>query len=431
MRFGTVAIVGRTNVGKSTFLNACLGEKLAIVSPLPQTTRDDLLGVVHRPDAQIAFTDTPGLHRPKNELGRRMNAKALDTLRNHDVAVFMTDVLSLQTKKPAQGEYDPIHPDDRRLLQMLHPDVPCVLVLNKTDLIKDKSQLLPLLVALNEAREFAALIPISVLEGDGVDRVLDEIVRHLPEAPAVYPTDTLTNRPVSFFAREYIREQVLLQTRSEVPHATAVSIDKYEDGKTLCRITATIHVEKVGQRSILVGKGGERIKELGTQARLEIERLVGKRVHLELFVRISERWKDMPRQLQELGYDAGSGGRSLVSALPASSEPKRKPARKPPVERPVGRFRRGAQGSAQPLNAASKSAASKSAASKSAAAATKPNLSAKTGSKPAAPASAKPAADPRLASASKPARGGKKPFARSQVKKVTRKRTAPPRSRKP
>jgi GTPase len=316
MRFGTVAIVGRTNVGKSTFLNACLGEKLAIVSPLPQTTRDELLGVLHRPDAQIAFTDTPGLHRPKNELGRRMNAKALDTLRNHDLAIFIVDATASPRRKPAHGEVDPIHPDDRRLLQMLHPDVPCVLVLNKVDLVKDKALLLPLIAAYNQARNFVAIVPTSVLKAEGVERVLDEVVPHLPEGKGPYSDDTLTNRPVSFFAREYIREQVLLQTHNEVPHAVAVSIDRFEEGKRLCRISATIHVEKTGQRSILVGHGGERIKELGTQARLEIERLVGKQVHLELFVRVSDRWKDMPRQLQELGYDAGSGGRSLENALP-------------------------------------------------------------------------------------------------------------------
>ncbi len=326
-RFGTVAIVGRTNVGKSTFLNACLGEKLAIVSPLPQTTRDELLGVVNYGSAesgnvQIAFTDTPGLHRPKTELGRRMNARALDSVRSHDLVVFMTDVLKLPQKSQraaGKSEFTPavdlIHADDRRLLKVLPEDVPCLLVLNKVDTLKDKRPLLPLIAAFNEAHQFSAIVPVSVLRDDGVNIVLDEISKLLPERGAAFENDELTDKPMSFFVREYVREQVMLQTRSEVPHAVAVTVDRFEDGKERASITATIHVEKPGQKAILVGRQGAQIRDIGTAARQQLQQLIGREVYLELFVRVTERWKDVPRQLSEMGYD-GSTSRELKSVLP-------------------------------------------------------------------------------------------------------------------
>lgn len=324
MRFGTVAIVGRTNVGKSSFLNACLGEKLAIVSPLPQTTREQLLGVLNRADAQIAFTDTPGLHRPKTELGRRMNATALDSVRTHDIVLFMTDVSRLlrRSVQPPEPE-DPIASDDRRLLQLLNREVPTILAINKVDLLKDKSLLLPLIAAFHEAHPFAAVVPVSVTRGDGIETVVEELVRQLPHTEGSFEQEVLTDRPLSFFAREFVREQVLLQTRSEVPHAVAVTLDSWVERRSLIVVSTTIHVEKDGQRAILLGRGGERIREIGTRARQQIETLAGKKVHLELFVRISPRWKDVPRQLAEFGYEGQ--GRTLSSALPArkARRPKR------------------------------------------------------------------------------------------------------------
>jgi GTP-binding protein Era len=405
MRFGTVAIVGRTNVGKSTFLNACLGERLAIVSPQPQTTRDEILGVVHRPDCQIAFTDTPGLHRPKNELGRRMNARALDTLRSHDVTLFMTEcvaALSRPKLRATEGSTDPIEPDDRRLLQTLQPNVPCILVLNKADLVRDKQQLLPLLSAFNAARDFAAIIPISALQQEDVERVLEQIERVLPEREPAFAEDMLTDRPMNFLAREFIREQILLQTQREVPHATAVSIDSFNEGPRLCRISATIHVEKVGQRTILVGRKGEMIKALGTAARVEIEKWVKKQVHLELFVRVSDRWKDMPRQLSDLGYEAGAGSRSLESALPKESKPRYK-------ARLVG-GRKAGDAAAAERRAPAASAAKPSAA--------KPSPAKPSAAKPSAAKGAIPRTDAR-GSASKVAKGGAIP------------RVAGPRGKKP
>jgi GTP-binding protein Era len=308
MRFGTVALVGRSNVGKSTFLNTALGEELAIVSPRPQTTRDALLGVVHRADAQIAFIDTPGLHRPHSELGRRMNAAALDAARSTDVLVFMTDAGALareQTKRKSPPPAEQlVQPGDREFIALLPAERPALLVVNKVDLLRDRAWVLPLMEAFQSAHEFAAVIPTSLREKGGAEAVLAELEKLLPEGEPGFSEDDLTNRPTSFFIREYVREQVMLGAEREVPHAVAVAIDRIDDsGRTLI-IKATLHVEKSGQRGILIGKGGARIKQIGTAARERIEALVGRRVHLELFVRVTPRWKDMPRQLAELGYEA-------------------------------------------------------------------------------------------------------------------------------
>jgi GTP-binding protein Era len=299
MRFGTVALFGRSNVGKSTFLNAVLEQDLAIVSPVPQTTRDQLHGVVTRKGLQLAFVDTPGVHRPKTELGRRMNHAALDAARTTDAVVFMTDVGGLLRGKKATREV--VSSEDRELLELLPAakKTPSLLVVNKIDLLRDKSRLLPLLVAYSELHDFNAVVPISARDEDGVERVIDE--------PAGYSPDTLTDRPTRYFVREYVREQVLAATQGEVPHAVAVSIDSYEEGKIL-RIQATLHVEKEGQRRILVGNGGSKIKEIGSAARARIEALVGQQIYLELFVRMSPRWKNTPRQLAELGYTANKAG---------------------------------------------------------------------------------------------------------------------------
>jgi GTPase len=334
MRYGTIAIIGRTNVGKSTFLNSVLGMPLAIVSPQPQTTRDSLLGVVNSGDAQLAFVDTPGLHRPKNELGRRMNQEATDSLRTSDVAVFMTDIYQIAAeRKAARESASPDAPDadrepadsapaspqpstpqrsgtkwgsgergDAELIETLPAGLPTVLVVNKIDRLRDKGRLLPFLQSMNERHPFAATVPISALAGDGVERVLSEVARLLPEREGRFQPDEVTDRPVSFFAREYIREQVLATASREVPHAVAVTLDSIVERSTGLHVSATIHVEKVGQRQILVGRGGENIKEIGTQARQRLAELAEQPVHLKLFVRVTERWRNMPRQLAELGY---------------------------------------------------------------------------------------------------------------------------------
>lgn len=301
MRYGTIAIVGRTNVGKSTFLNAVLGTPLAIVSHQPQTTRDTLLGVYHSDDAQAAFVDTPGLHRPKNELGRRMNAEAIDSLRGADAALVFTEAPTAATRK-ARSQPSAVEPGDRDLIGRLPAGLPCVLVVNKIDRLRDKAALLPLLQELGALHSFAACVPASALKRDGVDRVLQEVLALLPEGAHEYEPEALTDRPLSFFAREYVREQVLSGFGKEVPHAVAVTLDAFEERDTGAHIHATIHVEKVGQRIILVGRGGEKLRQVGQSARQRLAELMGRPVHLRLFVRVTDRWRNAPRRLSELGY---------------------------------------------------------------------------------------------------------------------------------
>lgn len=316
MRAGTIAIVGRSNVGKSTLLNQILGERLAIVSPLPQTTRDPLLGVVRREGAELAFLDTPGIHRPKTELGSRMNASAMSATESADVIVFVTDATEgaklVKKKTKRTDEVPPLEelaPDDMELLKSIKTikKVPAVLVLNKVDTVRDKGLLLPLLQSYLNAVPFKELVPISALKNDGVDRLLEVLSELLPEGEAGYPEDTLTDKPSSFFAREYVREQVLLSLKGEIPHAVAVSIDNFDEASDKLRIAATLHVEKVGQRKIIVGTGGEVIKALRQGAEHRLKRLLGRKVKLELFVRVTPRWKETPRMLAELGYDRISG----------------------------------------------------------------------------------------------------------------------------
>ncbi len=312
MRYGTIAIVGRSNVGKSTFLNSALGMPLAIVSRVPQTTRDALLGVVNSGDAQLAFVDTPGLHHPKNELGRRMNQEATESLRNADAALFMTDSHELEGAAAAPGkDSSRARPrsratstdrSDAELLALLPAQLPTVLVINKIDRMHDKTRLLPLLQGMAALHPFAAVVPISARSGDGVERVLAEVAKLLPEQEQRFGADEVTNRPVSFFAREYIREQVLVMASREVPHAVAVTLDQIEESAQGLHVAATVHVEKQGQRAILVGKGGEMIREIGKAARQRLMELTEQPVHLRLFVRVTERWRNVPRQLAELGY---------------------------------------------------------------------------------------------------------------------------------
>ncbi len=302
MRFGTVAIVGRPNVGKSTLLNAALGQPLAVVSPVPQTTRDALLGVATHGEAQLAFLDTPGLHRAKTELGRRMNAAAMEAARAADVVIFV-----LEAKKVARNA-EALEPEDRSLLARLPSRSVIVAVVNKIDRLRAPDHLLPLLDALGGERPFAAIVPVSLRRAEDVTRVLDVVAPLLPEGPAGYDADTLTDRPTSYFAREYVREAVLESARGEVPHAVAVSLDEYDEASKTVRISATIHVEKLGQRKILVGRGGEMLKRIGTRARERIEGLIERPVYLGLFVRITPRWKNVPRQLAELGYAATAKG---------------------------------------------------------------------------------------------------------------------------
>ena len=298
VRAGTVAIVGRSNVGKSTLLNAALELRLAAVSRRPQTTRMPLLGIVRHGGAEIGFLDTPGLHKADSKLGREMNRSARDALRDADVVLFVV-ALTPHVK----GDVRP-HPGDLALIEQLPTDKPVVLVVNKIDVIRDKGQMLPLLAALSAARQFAAVVPVSALAEDGIGSVLDEVAKLLPEGPARHDEDTLTDRPMRHFAAEYVREAILRATAQEVPHAVAVTIDEYAEPSTekeVTRISATIHVEREGQKRILIGEKGAMLKRMGTEARERIEELIGGRVHLALWIRVTADWRERPDALADFG----------------------------------------------------------------------------------------------------------------------------------
>jgi GTP-binding protein Era len=293
-RSGTAALVGRPNVGKSTFLNAALGEALAIVSPTPQTTRNRILGVVRRPGAEIALLDTPGIHKPHSRLGRSLNRTARDATDEADVVVYMT--------MPSRGAAQGAHPGDQTLLSDIGQDKPTILVINKIDQVPDKAYLLPLIDELSKLREFAAVVPISALRGDGVDLVLDEVAGRLPAAQPKFEDDALTDRPTRFFVAEFVREPILQWAREELPHAVAVEVTRFDEEPRIVRIDATIHVERDGQKRIVIGKGGEKLKAIGTAARARIEAMVGKKTYLALWVRVTPGWTESDETIAELGY---------------------------------------------------------------------------------------------------------------------------------
>lgn len=303
-RAGRVALYGRSNVGKSTLLNAALEMPLAIVSRRPQTTRDALLGVVRHGGAEVSLLDTPGLHESDSRLGDEMNRSAQGAMRAADVVVIVVAV-----PPKAKGALR-VHPGDRKIVAELPGGVPVVLVINKIDLLRDKSALLPLIAAYTKLRTFDAVVPISALRSDGIHLVLDEVARLLPPRAAEHDEDTVTDRPMRYFAAEYVREQILLATSEEVPHAVAVTIDQYLEppGEGTIRIDATIHVEREGQKAILIGVKGEMLKRIGTAARMRIEELVENKVHLALHVRVSKRWRDKPGALADFGLLAGTRG---------------------------------------------------------------------------------------------------------------------------
>lgn len=290
MKRGFVALVGRPNAGKSTLLNRLVGEKLAIVSDKPQTTRNRIVGVRRYPEGEVVFIDTPGIHRPLHRLNVRMVDAAVETLRDADVVVAVVDA----SEPPGAG--------DRFLMDMLrHVRVPRVLALNKADLV-DKPTLLPRMAAYHEAPGFTDIVPISALTGDNVDRLEQVLLSHLPEGEPQYPEDYLTDQPERFFVAELVREQVLRQTRDELPFSTAVVVDKFEEGPLL-RLYCSILVERESQKPILIGKGGAAIKAIGTAAREELERFFQTKVFLDLHVKVRERWREDERTLDELGVD--------------------------------------------------------------------------------------------------------------------------------
>jgi GTP-binding protein Era len=296
-RSGFVCILGRPNAGKSTMLNALVGEKLAIISPKPQTTRNRIQGVVHLPKAkgrdagQIVLIDTPGVHKPDSSLGRKMMVEVREGLEGCDLVLVIMDV----TRR--------FDPRDQFALDLLKQSgTKAFLILNKVDLLRDKSKLLPVIEQYRKLYDFKQVIPISALKRSGLDILLKAVISALPRGPAYFPADQVTDQPARFMASEIIREQVLMETEEEIPYATTVVVDTFEEGKKLTRISATIYCERDGQKGILVGKGGQMLKRIGTGARLQIERMLGTKVFLELYVKVQPGWRDSRSFVQELDW---------------------------------------------------------------------------------------------------------------------------------
>ncbi|MBI4343807.1 MAG: GTPase Era [Candidatus Omnitrophica bacterium] len=289
LRSGFVGLVGRPNVGKSTMLNWFVGEKVAIVSPHPQTTRHRIAGVLHRPGAQVIFLDTPGLHKPQHALGRSMVEAAKAVLEDADVLVAVIDARGLT-------------PEDERVFERVQRSRrPALLAINKIDLVK-KPRLLPLLDACAKLGAFGECVPVCARSGEQMERLLERLIPLLPEGPSWYEPHQHTDQRVQQRIAELIREPILLATRQEVPHAVAVRLDELEEGDRLTRINATILVEREGQKAILIGRGGLMLKRIGQEARRHIEQLLGHQVYLQLWVKVAEDWRGDERMLRELGY---------------------------------------------------------------------------------------------------------------------------------
>jgi len=299
---GFVSIVGRPNVGKSTLMNALLGTKVAIVADKPQTTRNVIQGVHTDEGAQIVLLDTPGILDPKNLLQKRMNERVKDAMQERDLILYCVDAMR------------PFQPEDEAALGWIREmKVPVLLVFTKIDLLERKSDLLPLIEAYRPKHEFAEIIPVSSAKGDGISRLRRVIVSRMPPGPRHFPEDYLTDQPERFLAAELIREQILNLTHREVPHSVAVFIDKWEEvprkeGGTLTRIMATIHVERPGHKGIIIGRGGEMMKKIGTAARMEMEEILDRKIFLEVFVKVSEEWRDKEMFLNELDASSIASG---------------------------------------------------------------------------------------------------------------------------
>ncbi|HUI43711.1 MAG TPA: GTPase Era [Terriglobia bacterium] len=287
---GFVAIVGRPNAGKSTLLNALVGSKVSIVTPVAQTTRNRILGIVNRPAAQVVFMDTPGIHRPLSRLNEQMMAFVRQALEDRDLAVLIVDAT------------EPFGKGDEFALELLKEYAPrAILALNKIDRMA-KPKLLPLMDRYARLHPFEEIFPISALRGECLDGLMEAVVRLLPEGPRYFPPETYTDQPERFLAGEMVREKVIRHTRQELPYATAVLVDSFEESETITRIHATIVVEKDSQRPIVLGAGGERIKQIGTEARRDLERLFPPKVFLELYVKVEPHWRENPALVAALDY---------------------------------------------------------------------------------------------------------------------------------
>jgi GTP-binding protein Era len=289
-RAGFVAIVGRPNAGKSTLLNRFVGQKVAIVTSKPQTTRNRIQGIVTQPQGQVVFIDTPGVHEADSVLNRQMMREVAAALEGIDVLLLMVDAIRALPQ------------EDALLLEKAKRfEGKTILALNKIDRIP-KPKLLPLMDAFAKAFPFAALMPISALRGDGCEELLEEVFKNLPEGEPLFPEDQITDQPERFLAGEIIREKAIQLTYHEVPHALAVIVDKFEETPKILRIEVTMHVERDSQKKILIGHKGNMLKRIGTQARKELESLLGTKVYLGLFVKVVPNWRENPMQVRELNW---------------------------------------------------------------------------------------------------------------------------------
>ena len=288
---GFVAIVGRPNVGKSTFMNYVLGQKIAIMSDKAQTTRNKIQGVYTKDNAQIVFLDTPGIHKPKHELGEFMVKSAYSALKEVDAVLFMVNV----SEKRGPG-------DDFIIEKLKGIKTPIFLVLNKIDLVTPEV-LLKRVESYKDALDFAGVFPISVLQGNNVNELMEALINALPEGPQYYPADQITDHPEYFVVSELIREKILQLTQEEIPHSVAVTVDKMQkDEFDKVHVYANIIVERKSQKGIIIGKGGRLLKEIGTRARRDIQQLLGNKVYLELWVKVEKDWRKRKSNLQEYGY---------------------------------------------------------------------------------------------------------------------------------
>ncbi len=295
-RSGFVSIIGRPNAGKSTLLNALVGEKVAIVTSKPQTTRNRIQGMVNvsakkgSSAGQIVFIDTPGIHRPDSKLNRKMMHEVHEALEGRDLLMVIVDAA------------ERFGPGDQQVLDLVKKSRgPVFLLLNKIDKLP-KEKLLPLMEQYARLYNFQEIIPVSATLGDGFEVLIEKVIRALPEGPRYFPQDQMTDQPARFIAAEIVREKVLLKTGKELPYATAVIMDRYEELERLVRIAVTIYCERNGQKAILIGKGGSKLKEMGTEARKDLERLLGKKVFLELFVKVKADWRQSTTFIEDLDW---------------------------------------------------------------------------------------------------------------------------------
>jgi GTP-binding protein Era len=289
---GFIGIIGRPNVGKSTLLNIIIGEKIAITTHKPQTTRNKIMGIKNIESGQLIFLDTPGIHKATTPLNQFMVATATDTFRSADILLLLVEA--------AEG----VHRDDQLIIDSLkNVRLPVILLINKIDLVR-MNNILPFIDQLQRLFPFSEIIPISALTGDGISILIEQIWKLLPEGPRYFPDDVMTDRTERFIAAEIIREKIILFTHQEIPYTTAVVVDSFKEDeeKNLIRIQATINVAKDSQKGILIGKKGAMLKEIGTRARLDMEKFFASKIYLELFVRVSKDWTHDARMLKEFGY---------------------------------------------------------------------------------------------------------------------------------